>query len=192
MSDKPAGPNPPSAALAQDELDSLLKNAADARTSATATTGSAASRSGSTTTPAAAAATVEIAPPAAAPDADMAAEMAAAIAAEASGAASSATPFSGPNFDTEKLDASLAGLELLDDVDLSVKVELGRADMYIEDVLRLGVGSVITLDRLAGDPVDIYVNDRLVARGEVLVLNENFCVRVNDILSAIPEPETAR
>lgn len=79
------------------------------------------------------------------------------------------------------------GLNLLDDVELEVKIELGRTELYIEDVLRLGVGSVVELDKLAGDPVDIYVNERLVARGEVLVLNENFCVRVNDILSPVPE-----
>ncbi len=83
-------------------------------------------------------------------------------------------------------DQSLA-IDLLDDVELDVKVELGRAQMYIEDVLRLGEGSVIELDKLAGDPVDIYVNERLMARGEVLVLNENFCVRINDIMS--PDPE---
>ena len=77
-------------------------------------------------------------------------------------------------------------IDLLDDVELDVKVELGRANLYIEDVLRLGVGSVVELDRLAGDPVDIYVNDKLVARGEVLVLSDNFCVRVNDIVSPIP------
>jgi flagellar motor switch protein FliN/FliY len=64
--------------------------------------------------------------------------------------------------------------------------------MYIEDVLRLGVGSVVELDKLAGDPVDIFVNDRLVARGEVLVLNENFCVRINDILSPAPGVESTR
>jgi flagellar motor switch protein FliN/FliY len=47
----------------------------------------------------------------------------------------------------------------------------------------LGEGAVVELDKLAGDPVDVYVNDRLVARGEVLVLNDNFCVRISDILS---------
>jgi flagellar motor switch protein FliN/FliY len=53
----------------------------------------------------------------------------------------------------------------------------------------LGVGAVVELDKLAGDPVDIYVNERLVARGEVLVLNDNFCVRINQIHSPIPELE---
>ena len=73
-------------------------------------------------------------------------------------------------------------IELLKDVELNVKIELGRAKMYVEDVIKLTEGSVVELDKLAGDPVDIYVNDRLVARGEVLVLNENFCVRVNQIV----------
>lgn len=74
-------------------------------------------------------------------------------------------------------------IDLLKDVDLHVKIELGRSRMLVEDVLRLGEGSVVELDKLAGDPVDVYVNDRLVARGEVLVLNDNFCVRVNEIIS---------
>jgi flagellar motor switch protein FliN/FliY len=73
-------------------------------------------------------------------------------------------------------------LNLLDDVALRVKVELGRTHMYVEDVLRLNTASVVELDKAAGDPVDIYVNDRHVARGEVLVLNENFCVRVSEII----------
>ncbi len=80
-------------------------------------------------------------------------------------------------------------LELLDDVELDVKIELGRTTMYVEDVLRLNAGSVVELDKLAGDPVDVYVNERLVARGEVLVLNDNFCVRINEIVS--PNPEEA-
>jgi flagellar motor switch protein FliN/FliY len=54
--------------------------------------------------------------------------------------------------------------------------------MHLEDVLRLKRGSVVPLDKLAGDPVDIYVNDRLIARGEVLVLNDNFCVRVAELV----------
>lgn len=85
--------------------------------------------------------------------------------------------------------ADISNIDLLDDVELEVKIELGRTEMYIEDVLGLGPGSVVELDRAAGDPVDIYVNERLVARGEVLVLNDNFCVRINDILSPIPELE---
>lgn len=73
-------------------------------------------------------------------------------------------------------------LDLLSDVQLHVRIELGRTRMYVEDVLQLGDGAVVELDKLAGDPVDVFVNDRHVARGEVLVLNDNFCVRINEIL----------
>jgi len=76
-----------------------------------------------------------------------------------------------------------ASIDLLKDVELNVKIELGRTRMFVEDVLKLGNGSVVELDKLAGDPVDIYVNERLVARGEVLVLNDNFCVRVSQIVA---------
>lgn len=84
--------------------------------------------------------------------------------------------------------AGVGGIEMLGDVDLEVVVELGRTEMLVEDVLKLGPGAVVELDKLAGDPVDIYVNDRHVARGEVLVLNDNFCVRINEIV----EPEDRR
>ncbi len=75
------------------------------------------------------------------------------------------------------------GISLIQDVDLRVKIELGRTRMLVEDVLALGAGSVVELDKLAGDPVDVFVNDRLVARGEVLILNDNFCVRISEIVS---------
>jgi flagellar motor switch protein FliN/FliY len=75
-----------------------------------------------------------------------------------------------------------ATLDLIRDVELDLRIELGRTHMYLEDVLRLRKGSVVPLDKLAGDPVDIYVNGRLVARGEVLVLNDNFCVRVAELI----------
>lgn len=100
-----------------------------------------------------------------------------------------AEPFAAPDFGDDELTDELSGINLLDDVELNVRIELGRTEMYIEDVLRLGGGSVVQLDKLAGDPVDVYVNERLVARGEVLVLNDNFCVRINDIISPVPELE---
>jgi len=75
-----------------------------------------------------------------------------------------------------------ASLSILKDVALRVKIELGRTHMYVEDILKLNEDSVIELDKAAGDPVDIFVNERLVARGEVLVLNENFCIRVSEII----------
>ncbi len=80
-----------------------------------------------------------------------------------------------------------AALAMLRDVNLKVKVELGRTMMYVEDVLRLNVNSIIELDKLAGDPVDIFVNDRPVARGEVLVVNDSFCVRVSEIIRPIED-----
>ena len=78
-------------------------------------------------------------------------------------------------------------IELLKDVDLAVKIELGRCQMFVADVLKLAEGSVVELDKLAGDPVDVLVNDRLVARGEVLVLNDNFCVRISEIVHPIDD-----
>ena len=87
--------------------------------------------------------------------------------------------FAPPEQDPEQAAATLG---LLHDVELNVKIELGRTRMYVEGVLRLNENSVIELDKAAGDPVDIFVNDRHVARGEVLVLNENFCVRISEII----------
>ena len=74
-------------------------------------------------------------------------------------------------------------LGTLDDVELDLHIELGRAELLIDEVLLLREGAVVPLDKLAGDPVDILVNGRLLARGEVLVLNDNFCVRVAEIIS---------
>ena len=79
------------------------------------------------------------------------------------------------------------GIDMLGDVDLDVTIELGRTEMLVEDVLRLASGSVVELDKLAGDPVDVYVNNRLVARGEVLVLNDNFCIRISEILADVQD-----
>jgi flagellar motor switch protein FliN/FliY len=96
-------------------------------------------------------------------------------------------PLDLPNFQQVMQDAQVSSIDLLRDVELNVKIELGRSRMLVEDVLRLGEGSVVELDKLAGDPVDVFVNDRLVARGEVLVLNDNFCVRVNEIVAGLKE-----
>ncbi|MDR0337372.1 MAG: flagellar motor switch protein FliN [Planctomycetaceae bacterium] len=80
-----------------------------------------------------------------------------------------------------------ATLDQISEVELDVKIELGRTNMYLEDVLKLRKGSVVPLDKMAGDAVDIFINGRLLARGEVLVMNENFCVRVAELLAgAIP------
>ncbi|AEH51844.1 flagellar motor switch protein FliN [Pseudothermotoga thermarum] len=74
-------------------------------------------------------------------------------------------------------------LELLYDVPLKVVVELGRARLTLKQVLELGVGSLIELDKLTGEPVDILVNGRLIARGEVVVIDESFGVRITEIVS---------
>ena len=79
--------------------------------------------------------------------------------------------------------AEKATLELLRDVELDLRIELGRTHLYLEDILQLRKGSVVPLDKLAGDPVDVFVNGRLIARGEVLVLNDNFCVRVAELMT---------
>ena len=92
-----------------------------------------------------------------------------------------------PDFNQVMQDAQVSSIDLLRDVDLNVKIELGRSRMVVEDVLKLAEGSVVELDKLAGDPVDVFVNDRLVARGEVLVLNDNFCVRINEIMAGVKE-----
>lgn len=76
-------------------------------------------------------------------------------------------------------------LDLLGDVELDLRIELGRTMMRLEDVLQLRGGSVVVLDKLAGDPVDIFVNGRLVARGEVLVMNDNFCIRVTELAGSL-------
>ena len=76
-------------------------------------------------------------------------------------------------------------IELLLDVDLDVKIELGRTKLTLEQVLRLGSGAVVELQKLAGDPLDILVNEQPIARGEVLILNDNFCVRVTEILAPV-------
>ncbi len=93
-------------------------------------------------------------------------------------------PFEFRDFGGSPASGDKATLELLRDVDLQVRIELGRTQMYLEDVLKLKRGAVVPLDKLAGDPVDVYVNGRLIARGEVLVLNDNFCVRVAELLSS--------
>ena len=83
--------------------------------------------------------------------------------------------------------ADAGRIDMLGDVDLDVSIELGRTEMVVEDVLKLDSGAVVELDKLAGDPVDVHVNGRLVARGEVLVLNDNFCIRVSEIVANLEE-----
>lgn len=94
--------------------------------------------------------------------------------------AASAPPAAEPN-----------SLDLLLDVPLHVTVELGRARLPVRDLLALQTGSVIELDRTAGQPVDILVNDRLIAHGEVVVIEDHFGVRITDIVPPTKQPEPA-
>ncbi|NTU48248.1 MAG: flagellar motor switch protein FliN [Syntrophobacteraceae bacterium] len=76
-------------------------------------------------------------------------------------------------------------LDFLLDIPLEISVELGRTNMIINDLLQLGQGSVVELDKLAGEPLEIFVNHKLVARGEAVVVNDKFGVRITDIISPI-------
>jgi flagellar motor switch protein FliN len=79
----------------------------------------------------------------------------------------------------------LSRMKMVLDVPLKVTVELGRTKLLVNDLLQLGQGSVIELDKMAGEPMEIYVNDKLVAMGEVVVVNEKFGVRLTDVMSGI-------
>jgi flagellar motor switch protein FliN/FliY len=83
----------------------------------------------------------------------------------------------------EKAHRKTANIDLLMDVNLPVSIELGRTRMTISDILELGCGSIVELDKLAGEPVDILVNNKMLAKGEVVVLDENFGVRITSLVS---------
>lgn len=74
-------------------------------------------------------------------------------------------------------------IEMLLDIPLEVSVELGRTKIAIRDMIQLGPGSIIELDKLIGEPVDLLVNDNLIAKGEVVVFDENFGIRITDIVT---------
>ncbi len=80
----------------------------------------------------------------------------------------------------ENIDRNLA---MILDIPLRVTVELGRTKMPVSELLNLGQGSVIELNKLAGEPMEVFVNDKLIARGEAVVVNEKFGVRLTDIIS---------
>lgn len=82
-------------------------------------------------------------------------------------------------------------LGMLLDLSLPVSIELGRTSMTVQEILRLGRGAVIQLDKLAGEPIDVYVGERKFAEGEVVVLGEHFGVRIVRIFSAAPQPQAA-
>ena len=83
-------------------------------------------------------------------------------------------------------------LDFILDIPLEVTVELGRTKVLVKDLLQMGQGSVIELDKLAGEPLEIIVNGKLVAKGEVVVVKEKFGVRLTEIISPIERIETLR
>lgn len=107
----------------------------------------------------------------------------AALASEAEEAAAAPAADGKPDKMAGIPDTSHRNLTLILDIPLRVAVELGRTKMVVNDLLNLGQGSVIELNKLAGEPMEVLVNDKLVARGEAVVVNEKFGVRLTDIIS---------
>ena len=95
-----------------------------------------------------------------------------------------ATPFTLGDLKPEASVQTRQPIDLLGEVEMDLRIELGRTLMRLDEVLQLRSGSVVALDKLAGDPVDVFVNGRLIARGEVLVMNDNFCIRVTELVGA--------
>ena len=88
-----------------------------------------------------------------------------------------------PPAETHEDEGKDRNLSLILDIPLKVTVELGRTKMVVSELLNLGQGSVVELSKLAGEPMEVLVNDKLVARGEAVVVNEKFGVRLTDIIS---------
>ena len=103
----------------------------------------------------------------------------------------------GTSYDSKAGDDALnklkiQNLDFILDIPLKVSVELGRAKVIIKDLLQLGQGSVLELDKLAGEPLEVLVNGKLVARGEVVVVNEKFGIRLTDIISPLERIESLK
>ena len=86
-------------------------------------------------------------------------------------------------------DGSSRGLEFLYDVPLQISVEVGRSKILLRDLLKMGEGYVIELDKLAGEPLDLYVNSRLIARGEAVMVGDKFGIRLTDVISTADRVE---
>ena len=87
-------------------------------------------------------------------------------------------------------DLGAKDLDFILDIPLELSVELGRTSMLVNDLLQLGQGSIVELNKLAGEPLEILINHKLVARGEAVVVNEKFGVRLTDIVSPIERVKT--
>jgi flagellar motor switch protein FliN/FliY len=90
-----------------------------------------------------------------------------------------------PELQKKDVSKSSLAIDFVLDIPLTLNVELGRSQLLISELLQLGQGSVIELSKLAGEPMDVFVNQRLIARGEVVVVNEKFGIRLTDIVSPV-------
>ena len=84
------------------------------------------------------------------------------------------------------------GLDFILDIPLQVTVELGRTQMLVNDLLQLGQGSVVELSKISGEPMEVLVNQKLIARGEVVVVNEKFGIRLTDVITPLERVEQLR
>jgi flagellar motor switch protein FliN/FliY len=91
------------------------------------------------------------------------------------------TPLSGVS--SSRVNAPKENVDMLLDIELDVSIELGRTDLSIKRILEMGPGSIVELDRMAGEPVDLLVNNKVVAKGEVVVVDENFGIRIVSLVS---------
>jgi len=94
-------------------------------------------------------------------------------------------PATFPPLETKTNETAVKNLDFILDIPMQVSVQLGSTKMLIRDLLQLGQGSVVELEKLAGEPLEVLVNHRLVARGEVVVVNEKFGIRLTDVVSAV-------
>ena len=113
-------------------------------------------------------------------------------AAQAQGPGGGGAPAPGGAQGTQKGPAPVQSLDFILDIPLKVTVELGRSKMAIREILQLAQGSVVELSKFAGEPLEVLVNEKLIARGEVVVVNEKFGIRLTDIISPVERIEQLR
>jgi len=111
-------------------------------------------------------------------------EMMEALAEEAAAKSQIPVQTAAPPAISETVGSQDSNLDRILDIPLVLSAQLGSTRMLIKDLLQLGPGSIVELDKLAGEPLEVLVNDRLVARGEVVMVNEKFGIRLTDVISA--------
>ena len=116
-------------------------------------------------------------------EAEMAKAMAEAAAAESTQVAAAPQTATGLMTPPEESEHNESSLDRIMDIPLVISAQLGSARMLIKELLQLGPGSVVELDKLAGEPLEVLVNEKLVARGEVVMVNEKFGIRLTDVVS---------